>query len=275
MVAPRAGDHDETPDYGRAVTTPPASTGTSTQGPASYGDTFAAVYDDWYGNVSDVASTVAALARWARGGPVLELGVGTGRLALPLGARGVPLVGLDASAAMLAICADKRAGEPVHLVCGDMAAPPLAAPFSMVFVAFNTFFNLDSAQAQQACLARVAELLAPGGSFFVETFVPSPEPAHRDYREETRDDGARGTILTTTVRDPAGQTLRGVHIHSPAAGPTRRLPWSLRYLYPGQLDELCAAAGLPLADRWETWAGDAFSPSESPHHVSRYIRPRP
>ena len=228
------------------------------------------MYDDWYTDVSDIDATVTTVHRWAEGGLVLELGVGTGRLALPLAARGCRVVGLDASMAMLARCGAKRTTERLTLVCADMAALPLVARFDVVFVAFNTFFNLDTAQAQRRCLQRVVALLRPGGSCFVEAFVPTAEPPEREHREMSREDGAGGRVLTTAVRDPAAQTVVGVHIHSPAAGPVARLPWSIRYLHVDQLDELAHEAGLVLADRWAGWTGEPFSAEESPHHVSRY-----
>lgn len=237
--------------------------------PAAYGDVFAPVYDDWYADVSDVEATVTAVQQWAGDGLVLELGVGTGRLALPLAGRGCRVVGVDASLAMLTRCAAKQADEPLILVCADMAAPPLVARFDVVFVAFNTFLNLDTASAQRRCLLAVAELLGRGGSFFVETFIPTVDPPEREHREESRSDGSGGRILTTAVRDPGQQTVVGVHIHSPAQGPVVRLPWSIRYLHLDQLDAMASDAGLVLADRWEAWTGAPFS-EESPHHVSRY-----
>lgn len=242
------------------------------ENPASYGDAFAPVYDQWYEGLTDADETVRALAAISAGHTVLELGVGTGRLAIPLCEAGVRVVGIDASAAMLQACRAKPGGHGPTLVRADMAALPLMGRFTTVFVAFNTLFNLATPGSQQACIEAVADVLAPGGSFVVEAFVPSEEPAHREYEETARDDGAGGRIVRTAVRDPHDQTVRGVHIHTDAAGKVRRLPWAIRYLHPAQLDRVCAAAGLILAERWSDWAGGAFDETSSERHISRYRR---
>ena len=141
---------------------------------STYGDRFADVYDDWYHDVSDVDATVARVAALAtpRGGRVLELGAGSGRLAIPLADRDLEVWAVDASAAMVERLRAKPGAEAVHAVVGDMAelALPGAPPFAVVLCAFNTFFNLTTAEAQQRCLARVADALAPGGSLVLEAF---------------------------------------------------------------------------------------------------------
>ena len=134
---------------------------------STYGDRFADVYDDWYGDVTDaVACTakVAELARAAGGGPVLELGVGSGRLALPLVERGLEVHGIDASPAMVERLRAKPGGDRVRVTIGDMADLdlPAAPPFSVVLVAFNTFFNLATEAAQRRCLERVDGRARPG-----------------------------------------------------------------------------------------------------------------
>jgi len=145
-------------------------------GPSSYGDAFADVFDDWYADVSDVPATVRALARLAGPGPVLELGVGTGRIALPLAATGVEVHGVDASSAMLDRLRAKPGGDRVTTTCGDMATALPAGPYPLVFVAYNTIFNLLTEEAQRACFAAVTSRLTPGGRFAVEAFVPD-DPA--------------------------------------------------------------------------------------------------
>ena len=144
---------------------------------STYGDRFADVYDDWYGDVTDVVACtrhLATLAASRGGGPVLELGVGTGRLAIPLARLGVEVHGIDASAAMVERLRAKPGGDAIAVSIGDMADLDLpdAPPFSVVFVAFNTFFNLPTEAAQRRCLERVALLLAPDGVLVLEAFVP-------------------------------------------------------------------------------------------------------
>jgi SAM-dependent methyltransferase len=148
-------------------------------GPSTYGEGFADVYDDWYGDVSDVDATVervAALAAVSGSRRVLELGGGSGRLALPLAARGLATWTVDASLAMVRRLRGKPGGDRVHAVVGDMAALPLSARarFGVVLCAFNTLFNLTTIEAQRRCLAAAADRIVPdGGRLVVESFVAS------------------------------------------------------------------------------------------------------
>ncbi len=147
----------------------------------SYGDGFADVYDDWYADVTDVDATVGRmLALAGPDGRVLELGVGTGRLALPMAAAGLQVVGVDTSAAMLERLAERDPAGLIDVVCGDMVDDLPDGPFDAALVAYNTIFNLLDEQRQLACFAAVAERLAPGGSFVVEAFVPDVEVATGD-----------------------------------------------------------------------------------------------
>lgn len=231
---------------------------------------FAPVYDDWYAEVSDVDATVAAISELAGGGSVLELGVGTGRIAAPLGEAGVPVVGVDASLDMLARCRAKVDDLEVRLVASDMAALGVRGPHAVVFVAFNTFFNLATAENQQRCLRDVHRVLANGGVLAIEAFVPTAEPREPEYSETARSDDSGGRVVRTATRYPHDQTVRGVHIHTRADGTVRRLPWQIRYVHVAELDAMCVEAGLALTDRWSTWDGAPFDPACSAHHVSLY-----
>lgn len=237
--------------------------------PAAYGDAFADVYDDWYSSISDVDKTVETVFKLANGGSVLELGVGTGRLAIPLSQRGANICGVDASAAMLEVLSSKPGALGVRTVRADMAALPMIGPFAVTFVAFNTFFNLTTADDQQSCVREVARTLAQRGRFVVETFVPSEEPAGVEDGQAERSDGAGGSVVTTTRRDPTTQTVRGSHTHSDASGLVRERPWAIRYLHPKQLDELCGAAGMELEDRWAGFDRSVFD-EDADRHVSIY-----
>jgi SAM-dependent methyltransferase len=236
--------------------------------PSTYGERFADVYDDWYGEVSDVAGTVDRIAALAKGGPALELGVGSGRIAIPLAARGVEVHGVDTSPAMLARLHSKPGGAAVHTTVADMATLDLGEPppFSVVFVAFNTFFNLTTAAAQQACLERVAALLAPGGSFVLEAFVPAEGAVGGAV--EPRRIAADEVVLTVSTIDTASQTVSGQHVHLSEAG-IRLRPWCLRFAPPEELDEMAGAAGLELVERQAGWRDEPFGP-DSPAHVSTY-----
>ena len=240
--------------------------------PHSYGDGMADVYDDWYARISDVDATVATLTQLANGGRVLELGVGTGRLAAPLAATGVEVHGIDASDAMLRQIVDKPGGNLVHSVLGDMVADLPAGPFSLVFVAYNTLFNLPSEEVQQACFHAVASRLAPGGYFVVEAFVPDPahDPASSvDVRSITTD----RVVLSVSTSDPSRQVAEGQYVDITESGGVRLRPWSIRWATVEQLDAMAAAAGLDLAHRWADFDRSPFTP-ESPRHVSVYANRR-
>ena len=250
--------------------------------PPRYGDAFADVYDDWYGELFDTDAAVDALAALAGPGPVLELGVGTGRLAIPLAARGLTVIGVDGSAAMLDRMADKPGGDRVHPLCADMAAlfddegspptgvrlgPDAEGSFRLVFAAYNTFFNLDSEPAQRRCLAQCARLLAPGGGLAIEAFVPTDGDVARTSLD-VRSVSVDGVVLTATEHEPAAQLITGQHVQISEAG-IRLRPWSVRYLTPEQLDLLAADAGLARAERWGGWDGRPFDDG-CDTHVSVY-----
>lgn len=242
---------------------------------ATYGDRFADVYDDWYDDPPATEATVAALIERARAAAgdrtpsVLELGVGTGRLALDLARAGFAVTGLDASTAMLDRLAAKVGAEQVTTVVGDMAGPLPDGPFDLVVVARNTFFNLTTEVAQRACLTEVARVLAPTGRLVVEAFVP------------TDDDGPTSSVEVRRIT--ADRVLLFVDRHDPGSGEAwssfvdigadgiRLRPCHVRYLRPDALDALAESAGLRLDQRVEDWAGSPFD-DDSPHHVSSYRR---
>jgi SAM-dependent methyltransferase len=255
---------------------------------ATYGRAFADVYDDWYGEVSDVGATVdgvlALLDELAatpadgsatprvRNRRVLELGVGTGRLALPLAARGATVVGVDASTEMLARLAEKPGAESVVARLGDMAdvgSLDLGPPFAVAFAAFNTFFNLTTRAAQLSCLRGVAAQLAPGGVFAVEAFVPPDPGTAPDAVVTPRTIAADRVVLTVARRDHESQTIAGQHIELTEAGGVKLRPWLVRYAAPRELDELAAEAGLTLVRRDADWRGTVFDDT-SIAHVSVY-----
>ena len=240
----------------------------------TYGERFADVYDDWYADITDVVACTTTLARLAGDRPVLELGVGTGRLAIPLAERGVEVIGVDSSPAMLVKLAAKPGSDRVEAILGDMADPPVGdRRFGLVFVAFNTFFNLTSAGEQQRCLDAVARLLDDDARFVLEAFVPPDEGDGAVGADRTVVPTRLTTdrvVLTATIHDRPAQTITGQHIDITEAGTTLR-PWKIRYASPVQLDAMAEKAGLRRADRWAGWTGEPFGP-DSPAHVSVYAR---
>ncbi|NNE11485.1 MAG: class I SAM-dependent methyltransferase, partial [Ilumatobacter sp.] len=162
---------------------------------STYGDAFADVYDDWYADVSDVTTTVDMLLALAEGGEALELGVGTGRLAVPLARSGRPhgvaVTGVDSSEAMLERLRRRDTDGLVTTALGSMARDLPGGPYRLVFAAYNTIFNLRSARDQAACFASVADVLVPGGRFVVEAYVP-------DVHDQGRDDSDVSVRTLTT-----------------------------------------------------------------------------
>ena len=238
---------------------------------STYGEAFADVYDDWYHDVTDVPATVDLLRRLGGDGPFLELGIGTGRIALPLAATGASVTGIDSSPAMLDRLADHAATRSlsVSVVRGDMVRDLPTGPFSTVFVTYNTFFNVRDADRQQRLFHEVASRLSPGGRFVIEAFVPDlSRPAGGNVG--VRSLGAERVVLVADVHEPAEQRVDGQIIEFTEAGGVRLRPFSIRYCPVDELDRMAALAGFTLERRMETMAGDVeFSP-ESATHVSIY-----
>ena len=235
---------------------------------SSYGDGFADVYDDWYTDVSDIDATVNAVTALADGGAVLELGIGTGRLALPLAERGVAVTGVDASPAMLDALRSKPGANLLELVEADMADPGLAGrSYAVAFAAFNTFFNLTDTAAQASCFAAMSACLQPSGHFAIEGFVP-PVDGMSDGGMSVRDITVDRAVLTISQHDSATQTISGQHVDISEAGIQMR-PWMMHYRTPDQLDITASRAGFVLESRSADWQGTSFDP-QSETHVSVY-----
>jgi SAM-dependent methyltransferase len=241
----------------------------------SYGDGFAEVYDDWYADVTDVDATVARMIALAgAGGRVLELGVGTGRLAVPMARAGLRVVGVDSSDAMLAKLRERDVDRRVESVLGDMTAALPAGPFDVVLVAYNTIFNLLDAAAQELLFAAVAERLRPDGAFVVEAYVPDVDGGDRSSDVTVRSMAADHVVLSVSVQHPGEQRAEGQFVHLSADGGVQLRPWAIRWATPDQLDEMAAAAGLRLDERLADMSGAPFT-DDSVQHVSIYRRPDP
>jgi SAM-dependent methyltransferase len=234
----------------------------------TYGDAFADVYDDWYAAISDVEATTKTLVELADGGPVLELGVGTGRLAVPLAVagrdRGVTVAGLDASQAMLDRLAARDPDRLVEPHLGNMAGPLPRGPYRLVVVAYNTLFNLTSPALQATCFREVATVLTPGGRFVVEAFVPDRTPP-RSSDVSVRSLTADRVVLSVSRQDPGQQTAEGQFVEFTEAGGVRLRPWSIRYSTPAELDRMADAAGFDVEHRWSTFDRTAFHDDDQRH----------
>ncbi len=237
---------------------------------STYGERFAEVYDDWYGELTDTDACVAEVVRLAADGAVLELGVGTGRLAIPLASAGLSVTGVDSSPAMLAALAAKPGGAAVTARQGDMADPPVGDErFAVVLVAYNTLFNLVADGEQARCIAAAARLLVPDGVLVIEAFVPAAGEGRSD-EVGARTVTADRVVLSVSRTDPEAQEVLGQFVDITEAG-IRLRPWHVRWSTPEQLDEMARAAGLGLDARSADWSGAAFG-SEATTHVSRYRR---
>ena len=236
----------------------------------SYGDAFADVYDDWYTGISDTAGTVGRLCELIGAGPALELGVGTGRIAIPLAiASGVEIVGVDASSRMLDRLSAKPDGDRVTTVLGDMSGPGIPhGSFSLVYVTYNTFFNLTSDALQRLCFVAVASRLGTGGRCVIEAFVPR-DPPREGPAVELRSMAVDRVVLSASIHDPVAQRAEGHLIELTEDAGVRLHPWSIRYSTPDELDAMAADAGLTLEERSAGWHGEPFDES-SAHHVSIY-----
>jgi SAM-dependent methyltransferase len=235
--------------------------------PAFYGDRWAAVYDDHHRH-ADPAPAVEFLAGLAGDGRVLELAIGTGRVALPLAARGVSVEGVDASAAMVERLRAKPGGDSIAVTIGDMAQVPASGRFRLVYLVFNTLFGLLTQERQAECFASVARVLEPGGMFVIECFVPDLTRFDHDQRVQARSVTEDSAIIEVSVHDRVRQRVTTQMITLDGQGMHLR-PVAIRYSYPAELDLMADSAGLRLAGRYVGWDRRPFT-SASDGHVSVY-----
>ena len=238
-----------------------------------WGPDIAAVYDTV--NASGFAPDaldplVDLLVDLAENGPALELAVGTGRVALALSARGVPVHGIELSPHMAALLRDKPGAKAVPVTVGDMTSSRLSTTFRLVYLVANTIMNVTTQEEQEAVVRNAALHLEPGGRFVVELMVPQPP---RDARHE------KGRVFThdadhvgiETFDDPVGQ-IAWSHHWMDVDGRLVKHAAPYRYVWPAELDLMAKLAGLRLEHRWADWHREPFGP-DSPAHVSVYAKP--
>jgi SAM-dependent methyltransferase len=237
-----------------------------------FGEDVARRYDESAADMFDPAvldPAVDFLAELAGDGAALELGIGTGRIALPLAARGVRVHGIDLSEAMVARLREKPGAERIEATIGDFATTRVDGTFSLAYVVFNTIGNLTTQEAQAACFENVAAHLEPGGCFVIEVGVPGLR---------TLPPGERFQVFDFSVQhigideyDVANQGLISHHL-SPAEGKWKLVSMPFRYVWPAELDLMARLAGLTLRERWSGWKREPFT-SESTKHVSVWENP--
>jgi SAM-dependent methyltransferase len=239
-------------------------------GASTYGDRIADVYDQWFSVPVNTDEAVEFLAGLAGGGPVLELGIGTGRIALPMAERGMEVHGIDSSEAMVRKLREKAGGQAIPVTIGDFADVAVDGRFSLVFVAFNTFFGLLSQDDQVRCFQNVAAHLTDDGVFVIQAFVPDLSRFDRGQRVQVEAVGTDSLTFGADELDVVHQRVRSVHVVLTETG-ARFYPVRIRFAYPSELDLMASVAGLRLQDRWEDWSKTPFTPS-SQSHVSVYGR---
>jgi SAM-dependent methyltransferase len=211
-----------------------------------------------------VDPVVAFLAERAGEGPALELGIGTGRIALPLARRGVRLKGIDRSPDMVAQLRAKRGGAEIPVTIGDFATTVVGGPFSLAYAVWNTIMNLRTQDAQITCFRNVAAQLQPHGCFVVETMLP--ELQRLPPRERFLPFDVSPDHLGFDEYDVVRQGLTSHHYYL-REGEYATFPG--RYVWPSELDLIARLAGMSLRERWGGWKGEPFT-SESRSHVSVY-----
>ena len=237
-----------------------------------FGERVAATYDDLSDRMFQpevIEPAVSLLAGLAGSGRALELAIGTGRIGLPLSQRGVPVHGIELSRAMAAKLRSKPGGEAIPVTIGDMARTRVDGVFTVAYLVYNTINNLTTQEAQVACFRNVAEHLAPGGCFVIETGIPNLRqlPPGQDilgYR------AGPGQIVSYTF-DHATQQYRGHYVEfTDGSGEYRTIPF--RYVWPSELDLMAQLAGLRPRNRWAGWNHEPFT-TDSRSHVSVWERP--
>jgi SAM-dependent methyltransferase len=232
----------------------------------TYGERVAGVYDSWFPN-SDPAA-IDLLAELAGGGKALELGIGTGRVALPLTAKNVEVHGVDASDSMIAQLRTKPGSDKIVVTKGSFADVPVKGEYALIYVVFNTFFALTSQEAQVRCFRNVASHLTKAGCFAIEAFVPDVTRFIHGQSNWATAVTADRVELDTGRHDPLTQQVISQRIVF-TEGSVKLYPVQIRYAWPSELDLMAQLAGLRLRERWSGWRREPFT-SDSEKHISVY-----
>jgi SAM-dependent methyltransferase len=237
-----------------------------------FGPRVAERFDERYGYQADpavVEPMVELLAELAGGGRALELGIGTGRIALPLARRGVPVHGIDLSEAMVAKLRAKPGAEEMDVTIGDFATTRVEGSFSVAYLVANTIMNLTTQEQQVVCFRNVAAHLESGGCFVIEVMVPRLQRLPPGERFQPF--AVSPHHLGFDEYDVAAQGLVSHHYWI-EEGEIEVLSPPFRYVWPSELDLMAQLAGMALHDRWGDWQRRPFT-SESDKHVSVWEKP--
>jgi trans-aconitate methyltransferase len=232
----------------------------------TYGERIAEIYDDLYANYDEAA--IRVLKELAGGGKALELGIGTGRIALPLQAQGVEVHGVDASPAMVARLRAKPGGAQIPVTFGNFAEVAVEGRFSLIYVLFNTFYALLTQEEQVQCFQKAAEHLEPEGVFVIEAFMPDLARFQGRQALRTVSLEENQAQIDASLHDPLRQQISSQHILLSEQG-VRLYPVKLRYVWPSEFVLMARLAGMRLKDRWGSWTKEPFT-AESGKHISVY-----
>jgi ubiquinone/menaquinone biosynthesis C-methylase UbiE len=233
---------------------------------STYGDRIADIYDERYAEVfgGDLAATVAFLKEIAGDGAALELGIGTGRIAIPLDEAGVRVQGIDASEAMVGRLHAKRGGSPIDVTMGDFRDFTIDERFGLVYVVFNTFFGLLTQDDQVSCFRSVARHLTDEGVFAMEAFVPDVTRFERGQRVSATRVELDEVEIEVSQHDALAQRTHSHHLIVREDG-VRLYPVRIRYAYPSELDLMARLAGMRLRERWADWDRSPLTATSQKH----------
>jgi SAM-dependent methyltransferase len=235
---------------------------------SAYGQDYADIYDQSFDHRDDLAKVVAAISSVAPGGSILEFGIGSGRIALPLSRAGRQVVGIDNSTEMLALLAKKPGAEKIVTLVGDCTTARAAGEYSLVIICFSTLYLLGSQSAQLQCFRNAASHLPVGGRFLVEAFLH--DRSQWPTNEQFSTTGVERDVVTAraAVHDPVAQTIALQHLTIRPGGISFR-PNLLRYVWPSELDLMAQLAGMRFVERWGDWNKTPFG-SASSNMISVY-----
>lgn len=239
--------------------------------PSAYGRDIADEYDALYESIPDTDEAVARLAELAGDGPVLELGIGTGRLALPLAARGLEVHGVEASEEMVAQLTAKPGGDEIPVEVASFDDYELRQRFSLVVLALHTIYGLPTQERQVRCFTTAARHLLPGGAFVIEASLLDVGAFRAGQAVRPRFSGEGRVELQIHRYDAVSQRLEWTNVHLSDGGVRLNSGVNL-YASPHEFDLMARIAGMELSDRWGDWRRGPFTEA-STRHVSVYERP--
>lgn len=233
---------------------------------ATYGERIAEKYDEWYSTHDE--DVVDRIFEMSNKGSVLELGIGTGRIAIPLAQRGIDVAGVDSSRSMVQKLKSKKGGRKIPVKIEDFSSFTISEKFDVVFVIFNTIFALQSQDEQISCFKCVHKTLKDKGKFVIEAFVPDLSRFDRGQTVRAVDVGIDQIKLECSKHDSADQTITSQTVHISEDG-IKLYPLKIRYAWPAEIDLMGRLAGFQLLERWGNWKKENFH-SSSGFHISVY-----